>query len=205
VVAGYGRRLIAQPFSVVHGRYLRSIQIVIADLARFFRPLIIPPPREGCLSQLLVFGPFGERRLTDEFGSDPLDLFENFDSCRRIPRSSTASNTGTKSATCFRKGSPKSKPVHTSGLLNRRSIYGNRTLSFQSFARARKRLESSLFRSESGKPWRISWTGKKRLTRSSFALQCFDSSFQFINPESPPLYRAPPQKSENSYYNGQDR
>jgi len=36
-------------------------------------------------------------------------------------------------------------------------------------------------------------------------LQCFDSSFQFINTESPPLYRTPPQKSENSYYNGQDR
>jgi hypothetical protein len=41
--------------------------------------------------------------------------------------------------------------------------------------------------------------------RSLFALQCFDSSFQFINTESPPLHRTPPQKSENSYYNGQDR
>jgi hypothetical protein len=40
---------------------------------------------------------------------------------------------------------------------------------------------------------------------SSFALQCFNSSFQFINTESPPLHRTPPQKSENSYYNGQDR
>src|SRR5437660_11861620 len=36
-------------------------------------------------------------------------------------------------------------------------------------------------------------------------LQCFDSLFQFINTESPPLYRTPPQKSESSYYNGQDR
>jgi hypothetical protein len=40
--------------------------------------------------------------------------------------------------------------------------------------------------------------------RSAFALQCFDSSFQFINTESQPLYRTPPQKSESSYYNGQD-
>src|SRR5258705_12926275 len=42
-------------------------------------------------------------------------------------------------------------------------------------------------------------------SRSSFALQCFNSPFQFINTESPPLDRTPPQKSENSYYNGQDR
>jgi hypothetical protein len=40
---------------------------------------------------------------------------------------------------------------------------------------------------------------------SSFALQCFNSSFQLINTESPPLNRTPPQKSENSHYNGQDR
>src|SRR6266404_9115542 len=38
-----------------------------------------------------------------------------------------------------------------------------------------------------------------------FALQCFDSSFQFINTESPLLHRTPPQKSESSYYNGQDQ
>ena len=36
-------------------------------------------------------------------------------------------------------------------------------------------------------------------------LQCFNSSFQFINTESPPLYRTPPQEGENSYYNNQDR
>jgi hypothetical protein len=36
------------------------------------------------------------------------------------------------------------------------------------------------------------------------ALQCFNSSFQFINTKSPPLYRTPPQKSENSCYNCQD-
>ena len=41
--------------------------------------------------------------------------------------------------------------------------------------------------------------------RSSSLLQCFNSSFQFINSESPPLDRTPPQKRENSYYNGQDR
>jgi hypothetical protein len=40
---------------------------------------------------------------------------------------------------------------------------------------------------------------------SSSALQCFNSSFQFINTKSPPLHRTPPQKSENSCYNGQDR
>ncbi len=38
---------------------------------------------------------------------------------------------------------------------------------------------------------------------SSFALQCFDSSFHFVNTESPPLHRTPPQNSESSYYNGQ--
>jgi hypothetical protein len=42
-------------------------------------------------------------------------------------------------------------------------------------------------------------------SRSLFALQCFNSSFKFINAESPPLHRAPPQKSENSYYDSQDR
>jgi hypothetical protein len=39
--------------------------------------------------------------------------------------------------------------------------------------------------------------------RSSSALQCFNSSFQFIKTKSPPLYRTPPQKSENSCYNSQ--
>jgi hypothetical protein len=53
--------------------------------------------------------------------------------------------------------------------------------------------------------WLAGKLGQREIPRSSFALQCFNSSFQFINTESPPLYRTPPQEGENSYYNNQDR
>jgi hypothetical protein len=74
----YGRRFIAQPFSVVlHGRYLRSAQIIIAALARFFRSLIIPPPQERCLAQLTVFSPLGKSYFADQHRSHPPDLLRN--------------------------------------------------------------------------------------------------------------------------------
>src|SRR5258707_13324130 len=46
--------------------------------------------------------------------------------------------------------------------------------------------------------WRLALRRSERRNGQP-VLQCFDFLFQFINTESPPPYRTPPQKSENSY------